>query len=54
MSFRPYLFFGGTCRQAFTRYHEIFGGDLEIMSFGDLPPRRRRRPATPTWSCTPR
>lgn len=39
MPFHPYRFFsGGTCREAFTRYQEIFGGDLEIMSFADAPP----------------
>jgi PhnB protein len=39
MAFNPYLFFsGGTCREAFTRYQEIFGGELEIMSNGDAPP----------------
>lgn len=38
MSFHPYLFFGGTCREAFTRYQEIFGGELQIMGFGDMPP----------------
>jgi PhnB protein len=37
MSLRPYLFFTNTTRQAMTRYHEIFGGDLEIMSAADLP-----------------
>jgi PhnB protein len=37
MAFRPYLFFGGTCRQAFTRYQEIFGGDLTLMSMKDVP-----------------
>jgi len=38
MTFHPYLFFsGGTCREAFTRYHEVFGGDLEIMSNADAP-----------------
>ena len=26
MAFHPYLFFGGNCREAFTRYQEIFGG----------------------------
>ena len=25
MAFHPYLFFGGNCREAFTRYQEIFG-----------------------------
>jgi uncharacterized glyoxalase superfamily protein PhnB len=28
MPFHPYLFFGGNCREAFTRYEEIFGGEL--------------------------
>ncbi len=37
MSFHPYLFFTGTCREAFTRYHEIFGGELFIMRMGDAP-----------------
>jgi PhnB protein len=37
MSLHPYLFFTNTTRQAMTRYHEIFGGDLEIMSAADLP-----------------
>jgi PhnB protein len=37
MSFRPYLFFGGTCRDAFTRYHEIFGGDLVVITMADIP-----------------
>jgi PhnB protein len=37
MSFNPYLFFSGDCAEAFERYHEIFGGDLQIMRHGDLP-----------------
>jgi PhnB protein len=37
MSFHPYLFFTGTCREAFTRYHEIFGGELFVMRMGDAP-----------------
>lgn len=37
MSFNPYLSFGGNCRQAFTRYREIFGGQLDMMTMGDLP-----------------
>ncbi len=32
MSLHPYLFFTGTARDAMTRYHEIFGGELDIMS----------------------
>ncbi|HEX7131311.1 MAG TPA: VOC family protein [Iamia sp.] len=31
----PYLMFNGTAREAMTRYQEIFGGDLEVMTFGD-------------------
>jgi PhnB protein len=37
MSFTPYLFFTGDCAEAFARYHEIFGGDLEVMTHADLP-----------------
>jgi PhnB protein len=37
MAFRPYLFFGGICRQAFTRYQEIFGGELTLMAMKDVP-----------------
>jgi PhnB protein len=47
MAFQPYLFFGGNCRAAFTRYHEIFGGDLTLLTFkdvpGDPPPDNARR-----------
>jgi PhnB protein len=37
MSLHPYLFFTSTTREAMARYHEILGGDLEIMSAADLP-----------------
>lgn len=37
MAFRPYLFFDGTCREAFSRYHEIFGGELTVMTMKDVP-----------------
>jgi len=37
MAFLPYLNFGGNCREAFTRYHEIFGGDLMIMTMSEMP-----------------
>ena len=37
MAFRPYLFFGGNCRDAFTRYQEIFGGDLTLLTMKDVP-----------------
>jgi len=37
MAYRPYLFFGGNCREAFTRYKEIFGGDLTLLSMKDVP-----------------
>ncbi len=38
MAFHPYLFFGGNCRQAFTRYQEIFGGELVLLAMKDMPP----------------
>lgn len=31
----PYLVFNGTAREALERYQAIFGGDLQIMTFGD-------------------
>lgn len=37
MSLHPYLFFTNTSREAMSRYQEIFGGQLDIMSFADLP-----------------
>jgi len=41
MAFHPYLFFGGNCREAFTRYQEIFGGELVLISTKDMPPEER-------------
>ena len=37
MAFHPYLNFGGNCREAFTRYQEIFGGELDLMTMADMP-----------------
>lgn len=37
MAFHPYLFFGRNCREAFTRYQEIFGGELTIVTMKDVP-----------------
>jgi PhnB protein len=37
VAFYPYLFFGGTCREAFTRYQEIFGGELYLLPMSDVP-----------------
>jgi len=37
MAFDPYLFFGGNCREAFTRYHEVFGGELQLLTMADTP-----------------
>lgn len=37
MTFHPYLFFSGTCREAFTRYQEIFGGELQLMPMSAAP-----------------
>lgn len=31
----PYLFFAGNCREAISFYKQVFGGKLEIMSYGD-------------------
>jgi PhnB protein len=47
MSFHPYLFFGGTCREAFTRYHEIFGGELHLVTAADMPAEEQMPGASP-------
>lgn len=45
MAFHPYLMFSGNCRQALTRYQEIFGGELSIMAMSDMPPGAGEVPA---------
>ena len=37
MALYPYLNFGGNCREAFTRYQEIFGGELQLLTTADMP-----------------
>lgn len=33
----PYIAFGGNTRQAIGFYRSAFGGDLNVMTFGDMP-----------------
>ena len=37
MAFRPYLFFGGNCREALTAYQQVFGGELTLLTMKDVP-----------------
>src|SRR6266540_3691439 len=37
MALHPYLMFGGNCREAFTRYQQIFGGELVLLAMNDMP-----------------
>ena len=37
MHFRPYLTFTGNCAEAFTRYQEIFGGPLDLLTMAEAP-----------------
>jgi PhnB protein len=37
MTFHNYLVFSGEARAAMTRYHEIFGGRLDVMRMADMP-----------------
>ena len=37
MAFRPYLAFAGNCREAFTHYQQVFGGELVVLSMADAP-----------------
>ncbi len=49
MAFHPYLFFSnGTCREAFERYQQIFGGELSAMTNGDAPPGEGMPDADPS------
>ena len=53
MDFRAYLFFGGNCRDAFSRYQEIFGGELTVLSMADAPSDTRCRRSRPISSSMP-
>lgn len=37
MAFHPYLMFGGNCREAFTYYQEVFGGELVLLPLSEAP-----------------
>jgi len=41
MAIHPYLMFGGNCREAFTRYHEVFGGDLALLTMNNIADENR-------------
>ena len=45
MSFTPYLFFVGTCREAMNTYQSIFGGELDIVTAADMPDAPEDAPA---------
>jgi PhnB protein len=45
VAFHPYLMFGGNCRQAFTRYQEVLGGELRMMTMADAPADEGEVPA---------
>lgn len=37
-SLSTYIAFPGTAAEAFTHYQEVFGGELDLMRYGDVPP----------------
>src|SRR6478735_3301252 len=37
MLIQPYLMFDGNCGEAFRHYHQLLGGDLQLMRMGDMP-----------------
>ena len=37
MAIRPYLAFAGNCREAFTYYQEVLGGELTMLTSSDAP-----------------
>lgn len=45
MTFHAYLFFSdGQCTAAFNRYRDVFGGELQVMTFADIPPGEETMP----------
>lgn len=36
MDLNAYLMFDGNCREALAFYHNIFGGELNVMTYGDM------------------
>ena len=49
MAFHPYLFFGGNCREAFTKYQEIFGGEIVLVEAKDMPAEEQMPGAPPDF-----
>ena len=47
MAVRPYLAFAGNAREAFTRYQEIFGGELVLLGMSDVPEDPNAPPLPP-------
>lgn len=37
LALNAYLTFNGNCREAMTTYHQILGGELNIMDFASMP-----------------
>lgn len=37
MAFAPHFAFNGTCALAFHRYQEVFGGELRLIRWADVP-----------------
>lgn len=46
LQIHPYLFFGGSCREAMEFYKSIFGGELMLTTFGEGPADAHSNPAT--------
>ena len=45
MSFNPYLFFVGNCREAMNAYQSVFGGELSIVTAAEMPDAPEDAPA---------
>lgn len=37
VTLNPYIYFKGQCREAMEFYKSVFGGDLNVMSYEDMP-----------------
>ncbi|KFE36645.1 VOC family protein [Thioclava atlantica] len=44
MSFDPYIHFQGNCAAAMEFYADLFGGELSMMRYGEMPVEERQGP----------
>lgn len=49
VTLNPYLFFNGNCKEAMEFYKSIFGGELTMQTFGEIPGDMPGKIEHPDW-----